>query len=384
MNILFVNRSLGTYWGGGESFTYNAAKSISKLGHKTLILSSEPLFGKRNVVSDIDVIYLRMPYLRRFSYKLQGKIPKIPRIIDLFDSLLFGMVAYFWIKRNIARFDVIQLGAEIYLAEIMLSRFKKPVVLRFPGPPSEKWHLPALKKLDSNHRALVFGAGDAVTKAEKMGIRMENIPQGVDTDIFKKDYSARNKIRSKYGIKDSDFLLFSCARLIKGKGLEFLIKGFHKASLKIPDLKLMISGKGVLGNKLLRMIKKLNLDGKVLLSGFLPHDELYKYYSAADAYTLLSSYENFSNTVLEAMACALPVITTDVGGFPMQVQNGKNGFLIPYGDKNAFVSSVYRIYSDENLRKSMRETNRSYVEANYRWEVTAEKILELYKRLINA
>lgn len=383
MNILFVNRSFGTYWGGGESFTYNAAKTISKMGHKTHILSARPPLGKKNSISGVDINYIRMPYLRKFSYKLQDKIPKIPYLISLMDSFLFNRAAYSWIKKNAGRFDIIQLTAQPNLAETILRHLNKPVVLRFPGPPSEKWHLPALKKLNSEPKALIFGAGDAVVKSHEMGINMENITQGVDSDIFKQDYIERSKIRANYGIKDSDFLLFSCARLIKGKGLEFLIKGFCKASLKIPDLKLMISGEGILGNKLLRMIKKLNLDGKVFLSGFLPYNEVYKYYSSADAYVLLSYYENFSNTVLEAMACGLPVITTDVGGFPMQVKAGKNGFIVPYNDIDALVSSIFKIYSDEKLRKSMRETNRSYVEANYRWEVTAEKMLELYKRLIN-
>ncbi|MBN2190503.1 MAG: glycosyltransferase family 4 protein [Candidatus Aureabacteria bacterium] len=384
MNILFVNRLLGTYWGGGESFTYNAAKTMSKMGHKSLILSTRLMFEKTPVVSDVDIEYIRMPYLRKFGYMLQGKLPKVPSLIMQADSLLFSRMAYSWIKENIGRFDVIQLTSLTYLAEMILNRLGKPVVLRFPGPPSEKWHLPALRRLGSNPRALVFGAGDAVIKSEKMGIHMKNIPQGVDTGIFNTDYNERAKIRSKYGIKDSDFLLFSCARLINGKGLEFLINGFCKANVKIPGLKLVIAGDGVLFNKLRNMIKKLKLQNEIFLSGFVPHDELYKYYSAADAYVLLSYYENFSNTVLEAMACGLPVITTDVGGFPLQVENGKNGFLIPYGNKNAFVSSVYRIYSDISLRKSMGETNRSCVKSGYRWEKTAERLLELYKKVTDA
>ncbi|MCK9555482.1 glycosyltransferase family 4 protein [bacterium] len=384
MNILFVNRLLGTYWGGGESFTYNAAKIISKMGHKVCILSAMPLLGKKNGISGVDVTYIRMPYLKKFGYMLQDKFPKVPSLLMQADSFLFSRMAYSWIKSNAGCFDVIQLTAQTYLAEMILSRLGKPVVLRFPGPPSEKWHLPALKRLDSNPRALVFGTGDAVIKSEKMGIHMENISQGVDSDIFKQDYVERSKIRAKYGIKDSDFLFFSCARLIKGKGLGFLIKGFCKANLKIPGLKLIISGEGILEKKLLRLIKKLNLDGKVFLSGFLPYNEVYKYYSAADAYVLLSHYENFSNTVLEAMACGLPVITTDAGGFPLQVQKGKNGFMIPYNDMDTFVSSVNRVYSDVNLRKTMRETNRNCVKSDYRWETAAEKMLGLYRKVINA
>jgi len=78
MRILFVNRLMGIFWGGGESFDYNLAKTLKKMGNEVFILTGKPLFSLPRNKIDLEVFYLTTPYLRGISYKLGNKIPKIP------------------------------------------------------------------------------------------------------------------------------------------------------------------------------------------------------------------------------------------------------------------------------------------------------------------
>jgi hypothetical protein len=78
MRILFVNRQLGIFWGGGESFDYNLANALKKMGNEVFILTGKPLFSLPKNKIDLEVFYLTTPYLRGISYKLGNEIPKIP------------------------------------------------------------------------------------------------------------------------------------------------------------------------------------------------------------------------------------------------------------------------------------------------------------------
>jgi len=344
MRILFVNRQLGIFWGGGESFDYNLGKTLQRMGNEVFILSGKPLFSPPKNKIDLETFYLGTPYLRGVSYRLGGKIPKIPNAIAQLDLVIFEKRAFGWIKNNKDAFDVIQILGLPRLAERVVNELGKPVVLRFPGPPAERWDIPIIKRLKDNLLIEFFAAGDTVKHLKEKGIEVSNISQGVNLDLFTKKTS---DVRQRYNIKDDEAVLISVGRLIPGKGFEFLIEGFNETIKKVQRLKLIIVGDGTLKSKLEKKAAEFGIQDKVIFAGRIGHEELPKYYSAADIFLLLSSYENFSNAVLEAMACELPVIATNVGGFPMQIRNGINGFLVGYGDIENLREKI--VYLVENL-----------------------------------
>jgi glycosyltransferase involved in cell wall biosynthesis len=350
MRILFVNRLMGIFWGGGESFDYNLAKALKKMGNEVFILTGKPLFSLPRNKIDLEAFYLSTPYLRGISYKLGNRIPKIPGAIARLDLIIFEEAAFKWIKENKDRFDIIQILSLPRLAEKIVNELKKPVVLRFPGPPTEKWDIPIIRRLKNNLLVEFFAAGDTIRYLKEKGIEVNDIPPGVNFDLFTKGPS---DIRRQYNIKDDEVVLISVGRLISGKGFEFLIDGFNEVIKEVQNLKLIIVGDGALKSKLEKKAAKFEIQDKVVFAGRINHKELPKYYSAADIFLLLSSYENFSNAVLEAMSCELPIITTNVGGFPLQVRDGVNGFLVNYGDLESLKEKVIYLAKNPNIRENL-------------------------------
>jgi glycosyltransferase involved in cell wall biosynthesis len=369
---------MGIFWGGGESFDYNLAKTLKKMGNEVFILTGKPLFSPPRNKIDLEVFYLSTPYLRGISYKLGNKIPKIPNAIAQLDLVIFEKEAFKWIKENKDKFDVIQILSLPRLAEKIVNELKKPVVLRFPGPPAEKWDIPVIKRLKDNPLLKFFAAGDTIRYLKEKGIEIDNIPQGVNFDLFKKETS---DIRRKYNIKDDEVVLISVGRLISGKGFEFLIDGFNEAIKKVQNLKLIIIGDGVLKAKLEKKVAELKIQDKVIFAGRINHKELPKYYSTADIFLLLSSYENFSNAVLEAMSCETPIIATNVGGFPLQIKDAINGFLVNYGDLESLKEKIIYLAKNPNIRERMGKLNRQEVIEKYSWKETAEKVMSLYEKV---
>ncbi len=379
MRILFVNRLMGIFWGGGESFDYNLAKALKKMGNEVFILTGKPLFSLPTNKIDLEAFYLSTPYLRGISYKLGNRIPKIPGAIARLDLIIFEKEAFKWIKENKDKFDVIQILSLPRLAEKIVNELKKPVVLWFPGPPTEKWDIPIIRRLKNNPLVEFFAAGDTIKHLKEKGIEVNNIHQGVNFDLFTKGSS---DIRRQYNIKDDEVVLISVGRLISGKGFEFLIDGFNEVIKEVQNLKLIIVGDGALNSKLAKKVDKFEIQDKVIFAGRINHKELPKYYSAADIFLLLSSYENFSNAVLEAMSCELPIITTNVGGFPLQVRDGINGFLVNYGDLESLKEKVIYLAKNPNIRERMGKLNRQEVIEKYSWEETAKKVMSLYEKVM--
>ncbi|MEO0224935.1 MAG: glycosyltransferase, partial [candidate division WOR-3 bacterium] len=148
-------------------------------------------------------------------------------------------------------------------------------------------------------------------------------------------------------------------------------------------LKLLIVGDGSLKPKLVGKVQQLSLNNYVFFTGSIEHKKLPLYYSASDIFLLLSSYENFSNAVLEAMSCELPVIATNVGGFPLQIKDGVNGFLVNYGDIKDLCEKILYLANNSELRIKMGKTNRKEILEKYNWESSAKKVLNLYEDLLN-
>ncbi|MEM2772331.1 MAG: glycosyltransferase [Candidatus Pacearchaeota archaeon] len=384
MRILFVNRLFSIFWGGGETFDYNLAKTLISMGHTVSILTGLPLFSKRyrNEIKDkdINVIYIKTPYLRWISYKIGNKIPKLATFFMLVDLYFFQKKTYQWLKNNADKFDIIEILNLPYLTKKVVDNLKKPVVVRFPGPPSDKWELDIYKRIKNKAFVKFFAAGDTVRILHMKNFLVEEIPQGVDFDRFVR---IENNLRDKLKIKEEDVLLISCGRLIPGKGFEFLIEGFKVALETYKNLKLLIVGDGELKFELEKKVEKLSLKDNVIFTGRIGQNSLPFYYSIADIFLLTSSYENFSNAVLEAMSCELPVIATNVGGFPLQIKNGINGFLVNYGDIKDLCEKILYLVNNPELRIKMGKTNRKEVLEKYNWESSAKKVLNLYEDLLN-
>lgn len=365
MKIIFINRGMAFYRGGGENFDLNIAKALEKLGCEIEFITGKSLTGKvKYPVKEFKTIYLRSPYLRDLSQKMK----KGSGYINLTDRKLFARRVINYLKKKDGEF-ILQVCSIPEIVEIKKCR-KIPVVISFPGPPWEGDY-ELIKKFDK-----VIASGDTV-KFIKENVRKDvvNIPPGVDTDVFKK---IKSEVREKYNLKNKKILLFT-GRLVPIKNISFLINSMKK----IPEQAvLLIVGDGPLKNELIKQVEDENLKSRVIFTGHTPQEKLPEYYSSADIFVFSSFYDNFPNSVLEAMACELPVVAPSVGGIPMAVENGKNGFLYKSSNMDEFAEKVNLLLNDEALRKEIGKTNRKKIVENYNWIESAKKLKKVYEEIL--
>lgn len=228
----------------------------------------------------------------------------------------------------------------------------------------------------------------AVTKFEaklfkRFGISEENIdiiPHGIDINLFKP--SDPSELIQKYNLLNKKIILY-VGRLFKGKRIDILVNAFLLLKDEIPKAILIIAG-GDYGYKttLENLIKKYNLQKRVILLGFVPKNELSMIYSMANAVVIPSKSETFGNVVVEANACEKPVIASNHWGPKEIILDGKTGFLIEFEDVETMKEKIVYLLEDENRQLQMGKYAREHVKKNYSWEINAKKHYELYKKLL--
>jgi glycosyltransferase involved in cell wall biosynthesis len=145
------------------------------------------------------------------------------------------------------------------------------------------------------------------------------------------------------------------------------------------DYKLVnIGAMGWKHENVLEEIQKLNLQDDVIFPGYVPDDDLVKFYNAADLLVYPSLYEGFGLPPLEAMACGTPVITSNTSSLPEVV--GDAGIMVDPVDIDALTESIYQVLNNPNLQEDMQKNGleRSKI---FTWEKTAKETWKIYEMI---
>lgn len=207
---------------------------------------------------------------------------------------------------------------------------------------------------------------------------IEVIYHGVDINRFhpRNVIDCRRYIRAEYGIDPKDFLILFVGSGFERKGLSFLIKSL--CYLDKENVKLLIVGKG--NNKAyLKIHKKLGLRDKIIFAGV--KERIEDFYCAADVYVLPTLYEPFGLSVLESMACGIPVITSKMCGASEILTHGENGLIIDRPDNPREIVANIKLLFDETRRYQMGKKARERAE-EFTDEVQIEKTLNIYNEII--
>lgn len=208
--------------------------------------------------------------------------------------------------------------------------------------------------------------------------KIMTICNGVDLARFACPQS-RLLARSKLGFSDEEFVIGTVGRLDRIKNHASLIQVFPDLIAEYPRLRLVIVGSGPCFSSLESLIKKLDLAGRVRLAG--EKDDVLPLMQSFDVFVLPSLFEGISNTVLEAMACGLPVIATRVGGNVELVEEGVTGLLIPQQDEAALRSSLRTYLGQPSLARQHGSAGRRRVERSFSLERMVASYDEMYSDL---
>ena len=208
--------------------------------------------------------------------------------------------------------------------------------------------------------------------------RITVIPNGVDARIFKP--APLRAIRERLGLPTEPFLILFTGNLIPRKGVDVLLKAFHRAAQKYPNLHLVLIGRGPEKENLIHLAHELNIHQHVVFAGYKPLTEMPLWYQACDAFVMPSWAEGLSLSVVEAMACGRPVITThpDTGTHDAIIPD-ETGLLTHYGDVDELAHALTRLAASPQLAARLGDAARRKVEESFTWQDIARRTVEVYQ-----
>jgi glycosyltransferase involved in cell wall biosynthesis len=207
--------------------------------------------------------------------------------------------------------------------------------------------------------------------------KIHYVLHGIDTRKF-----SPQKERPKEEHKTANSpLVISTRNLAPIYDLETLIRAVPLVLEQIPEVKFIIAGDGVQKTYLEDLAKSLNVLNSIRFVGRVSHQELPHYLRAADVYVSTSLSDTVSISLLEAMACGLAPVVTDIGDVRKWIEDGESGFIIPTKRPDLLAEKIIFLLKNSRLRDKMRKASRQLIEERANYEKEMGRMEKLYKEL---
>lgn len=244
-----------------------------------------------------------------------------------------------------------------------------------------KW----LQKIILNKaKGIIVISGFSLKRLLRTGIQNRNIIKiipGVDSEKFFPKLNNR-KFIDKHNLNGKKVIL-TVARLASNKGCDIGIKVLPLVLKKVPNTVYVIGGKGPNETELKELASKMNLDDKVIFTGYIPDEELPFYYNLCDVFMLLTreiknkgNVEGFGMVFIEAAACGKPVVAGRTGGAPEAVVDSTTGYLVDPLDLEEISEALIKLLTDEGLAMKMAQEGRRRAREEFRWQERAKELWE--------
>ena len=275
---------------------------------------------------------------------------------------------------------------EGYAATRLARRFGLPATITLRGTEVPQHRVPALRRRMARAlagAARVFSVSDSLRRlALELGAdpaKTEVVGNGVDSERFAP--LDRAEARRRYGLAADARVLVSVGGLVERKGMHRVIACLPELLRSFPTLHYLIVGdggpEGDMRPELDAQVARLGLERRVHFLGALPPDELKWPLSAADVAVLATRNEGWANVILEAMACGLPMVTTDVGGNAEVVCRDELGTVVPFGDQTALTAALAAALARDWDRAAIR----AYAQANH-WDRRVAQLVRAFAGLM--
>jgi len=220
---------------------------------------------------------------------------------------------------------------------------------------------------------------EAMIKLGHDSQKIKIVYHGVDTKEFNPKQKDK-KLREKLKIFDSPTVI-STRGLEPIYDVESLIKAIPLVLKRVPDAKFIIANNGSQEAHLKEMAKSLYIWNNVKFVGLIQHNELPKYLASSDVYVSTSLSDGMALSTMEAMACKVALVITDVGDNRTWVRNEENGFIVPIKNPEALAEKIIYLLENEEVRKRFGEISRRRIEEKGDYYKEMEKMRELYEEM---
>lgn len=373
MNILHVIPYFNPKYGGDVNVCYNLCKHLVQRGHKVTIYTTNFKFDEMfaRTLNNVCIV----PFHCFLNIQLFLYTPQMKKQL----------------KKEIKNFDIIHVHDFRTYQNTVIHRYAKkfgiPYVLQAHGDVPILTKKRILKKLYD----VIWGKKIlkdvsqtfALTQTEvdqyrKVGIKPGNIqivPNGIDLSEFD-DLPKKGTFRHKYSIKDNEKIVLYVGRIHETKGIELLVEAFADLIKKLNNVKLVLVGPDDgYQNKLSLLIDKLDINDKVLFTGFVDIKEKKSAFVDSDVF-VTPKYYGFPITFLEACICGIPIVTTRNGDLLDWLDN-KVGFVVEY-KKDKLNDAIFKVINNIKLKQKFSNAGKKLVISDFTWEKVIEKIEHIY------
>lgn len=360
-----------------------------------VVVSPKPWFPGQGLIRRLRSGYRPMPGRQEEQQGVRVSFPRflaIPGFLRGLDSLFMALGSYPTLRRLRAQgynlIDAHFAYPDGHAATHLGRWLGLPVSVTLRGtevPQSRNPRLAGKLRQVFQRADFIIAVSDSLRRvALDLGLtesRSRVVGNGVDAQRFSPVDKA--EARRRFGLPAGARVLVTVGGLVERKGFHRVIAALPELLGKHPDLRYLVVGgpspEGDMSDALQQQARQLGVRDRVHFLGPIVPDELKWPLSAADIFVLPTRNEGWANVILEAMACGLPVVATDVGGNAEVIRAPELGRLVPFGDHAALVRAL-----DEALARDWDAAAlRAYALANS-WDDRVEQLQGLFRRLLEA
>jgi glycosyltransferase involved in cell wall biosynthesis len=374
MNLLLINYEYPPIGGGAATATWNMSHELVQQGHHVIILTAayKELQGWHK---EKGVQIYRCWALRQLKDRS-----------TLLEQLSFVISATFVLNKVIINYDIEGIivffsmpCGPLGLWGKVLKRIPYIISLRGGDVPGVEKRVIWLHRLLKPIRQLILKHSQTIV-ANSFSLKkiaqqtdpfpISIIPNGVDSNFFY-PISHQNPI----------FQFLFVGRFQSQKNLFFLLNQLSllKNKQNIP-FQCGLVGDGHLKAALQKYALELNLASTLVWHGWQLKEQLRHLYQQSDCLLNLSLYEGMSNVILEAMACGLPIIASQVIGNDAVVQHGKTGYLVDLENQDDCQKALQSLLTDQEKAQQFGQAGRNWVETDFSWAKVANEYVQLFRK----
>jgi phosphatidylinositol alpha-1,6-mannosyltransferase len=241
-----------------------------------------------------------------------------------------------------------------------------------------------------NADAVIANGEFAIKHLERIGVdraRIHKISPGLDSSRFYPEAPER-ALRERHGVTN-EVLLITVGRLVPRKGHDRVIRALAAIASDLPAFKYIIVGRGPEQGALAKLAADLNLQERVVFAGYIPDEQLNRYYNLADIfvmpnYDIGGDIEGFGMVFLEANAAGKPVVAGRSGGATEAVVHGETGFLVDPEDDGELRETLRALITNGTLRQNLGANGLRRVRSEFDWDSRAVKLREITANVVAA
>jgi glycosyltransferase involved in cell wall biosynthesis len=405
LRVCLLSYRCNPHSGGQGVYVKNLSRALSRLGHTVDILAGPPELApvpgvRRIALHGLDLYDPADPFRMPTAAELADPINFIEwagvASMGFPEPFTFGLRAFAYLRRRLADYDILHDNQSLSYGIWALGR-RAPTVatIHHPVTVDRRFAVRAetspLRKIQRWRWYSFIGMQKRVARrlfpiitvsnftrrdiSREFGIPTERFrvaPNGIDTDLF----------RPLPGIeREPGRIIVTNSADMPLKGLTHLLAAVAAARTKRPRLQLTVIGSPNRNGAVERMVAELGIGPWVYFTGRIDDDALVRHYARASLAVVPSVYEGFGLPAGEAMACAVPVISTTGGALPEVV--GDAGILVPPADPAALAAAIVELLSRPELAAELGRRGLARVHRHFSWRRAAQKTVAVYREAID-